>query len=206
MGGGGENLTESQLKAQEDEAQRRADEEHAAQLQEQEIAAQAARLRREEEDRRALAAKGQRVHEEILQTKIGDQNVFITSQQNILVAKALFNTIEPMMAKDHAVTPILTRIKAMVTAAAIQHHEEGNQAPSVSRLTSGKQPSGRDRAQGSRAKTVDTRNSINNNRDARNVIDGRSREREEDENHRRNDERERFGVNNDWPPHDNRRN
>src|SRR5213078_3463937 len=36
-GGGGENLTKSQLKAQEDEAQRRADEEHAARLQEQEI-------------------------------------------------------------------------------------------------------------------------------------------------------------------------
>src|SRR5207244_57047 len=107
-----------------------------------------------EEDHRALAAKGQHVHEEILQTKIGDQNIFITPQQNILIAKALFDTIEPMMAEDHAATPILTRIKVMVTAAAIQHHEEGNQAPSVSRLTSGKQPSGRDRAQGSRAKTV----------------------------------------------------
>ena len=80
---------------------------------------------------------------------MGDQNVFITPQQNILVAKALFDIIEPMMAEDHAATPILTWIKAMVTAAAIQHHEEGNQAPSVSRLTSGKQPSGRDRAQGS---------------------------------------------------------
>ena len=77
IGQGGEDLTESQLKAQEDEAQRRADEEHAARLQEQEIAAQAARLRREEEDRRALAAEGQCVHEEILQTKMGDQNIFI---------------------------------------------------------------------------------------------------------------------------------
>src|SRR6266540_4762390 len=37
-GGGGENLTKSQLKAQEDEAQRRADEEHATRLQEQETA------------------------------------------------------------------------------------------------------------------------------------------------------------------------
>src|SRR5438105_7602403 len=104
---------------------------------------------------------------------MGNQNVFITPQQNILVAKALFDTIEPMMAEDHTATPILTWIKAMVTAAAIQHHEEGNQAPSVSRLASGKQPSGRDRAQRRRAKTVDARSSINNNRDAHNVINGR---------------------------------
>src|SRR5438045_2274665 len=100
-------------------------------------------------------------------------------QQNILVVKVLFDTIEPMMAEDHAAMPILTRIKAMVTVAAIQHHEEGNQAPSISRLASGKQPSGRDRAQGSRAKIVDARSSINNNRDARNIIDGRHRERED---------------------------
>ena len=78
IGQGGEDLTESQLKAQEDEAQRRADEEHAAQLQEQEIAAEAERLPHEEEYRRALATKGRHVHEEILQTKMGDQNVFIT--------------------------------------------------------------------------------------------------------------------------------
>ncbi len=64
---------------------------------------------------------------------MGDQNVFITPQQNILVAKALFDTIEPMMAEDHAATPILTRIKVMVTAAAIQHHQEGDRALSISR-------------------------------------------------------------------------
>ena len=80
IGQGGEDLTESQLKAQEHEAQRRVDEEHTARLQEQEIVAQVARLHREEEDHRALAAKGRRVHEEILQTKMGDQNVFIMPQ------------------------------------------------------------------------------------------------------------------------------
>ena len=53
---------------------------------------------------------------------------------------------------------------------------------------------------------VDARSSINNNRDARNVIDGCCREKEEDENHQRNDERERFGVHDDRPPRDNRRN
>src|SRR6266508_3434621 len=89
IGQGGEDLAEPHLKAQEDEAQRRADEEHAARLQEQEIVAQAARLRREEEDSRALVAKGQHVHEEILLTKIGDQNVFIMPQQNIIAAKVL---------------------------------------------------------------------------------------------------------------------
>ena len=74
---------------------------------------------REEEDRRALVAKGRHVHEEILQTKMGDQNVFITPQQNIIAAKVLFDSLEPMMADDHTATPILTKIKAMVTAAAI---------------------------------------------------------------------------------------
>src|SRR5438132_172951 len=91
-------------------------------------AAEAERLHREEEDRRALAVKGQLVHEEILQTKMGDQNVFIMPQQNIIAAKALFDSVEPMMAEDHAATPVLTRIKAMVTASAIQHYEEGNWA------------------------------------------------------------------------------
>src|SRR5947207_1126710 len=90
----------------------------------------------EEEDRRALVAKGRHVHEEILQTKMGDQNVFITPQQNIIAAKVLFDSLEPMMADDHAATPVLTRIKAMVIAAAIQHYEEGNQAPSAGRPAS----------------------------------------------------------------------
>src|SRR5438105_1786841 len=82
--------------------------------------------REDEEDCRALVTKGWQVHEEILQTKMGDQNVFITPQQNIIAAKVLFDSLEPMMADDHAATPILTKIKAMVTAAAIQHYEEGN--------------------------------------------------------------------------------
>src|SRR5204862_106952 len=146
------------------------------------------------------------VHEEILQTKMGDQDAFITPQQNIITAKALFDSVEPMMADDHAATPVLTRIKAMVTAAAIQHYEEGNQAPSASRPTSSGQPSGRERVQGSQRNVADARSSINNNCDAREVIDGRRREREEDENRQSDDERERFGVHDDRPPRDNRRN
>src|SRR5438128_1102833 len=136
---------------------------------------------------------------------MGDQNVFITSQQNIIAAKVLFDSLQPMMADDHATTPVLTRIKAMVIAAAIQHYEEGNQDPSAGRPTSSRQPSGRERAQGSQRNVADARSSINNNRDAHNVIDGRRCEREEEENRRRNDERERFGVHNDRPPRDNRR-
>src|SRR5207237_10532226 len=97
--------------------------------------------RQDEEDRQALIAKGRRVHEEILQTKMGDQNVFITPQQNIIAAKVLFDSLEPMMADDHAATPVLTRIKAMVTAVAIQHYEEGNQAPSAGWSASSRQPS-----------------------------------------------------------------
>src|SRR5213075_2395087 len=110
---------------------------------------------------------------------MGDQNIFTTPQQNILIAKALCDTIESMLAEDHAATPIVTQIKAMVTAAAIQHHEEGDRAPSASRHASSRQPSGRDRAQVSRQKTGDARSSINNNRDARNVINERCRKREE---------------------------
>ena len=81
---------------------------------------------------------------------MGDQNVFITPQQNIIAAKVLFDSVEPMMAEDHAATPVLTRIKVMVIAAAIQHYEEGNRAPSASQPTSSRHPSGRERAQGSR--------------------------------------------------------
>src|SRR6266508_2331547 len=82
-------------------------------------AAEAERQRQEEEDHRNLNRRGRRVHQEILQTRMGDQNVFTTPQQNILVAKALYGTIEPMLAEDHATTPIITWIKAMVTEAAI---------------------------------------------------------------------------------------
>src|SRR5438105_1825676 len=119
---------------------------------------------------------------------MGDQNIFITPQQNILIAKVLFDSIEPMMAEDHVVTSVLTRIKAMVTTAAIQHYEEGNRAPSVIRPASSRQPSGRDRAQGNQRRAADAHSSINKNRDPRNVIDGQRREREEEENHRRDDE------------------
>ena len=43
---------------------------------------------------------------DILQMKMGDQDVFTTPQQNILVAKALIDTIEPLLGDDHAATPI----------------------------------------------------------------------------------------------------
>src|SRR6266511_4651058 len=137
---------------------------------------------------------------------MGDQNVFITPQKNIIAAKALFNSVEPMMAEDHAATLVLTRIKAMVTAAAIQHYEEGNRASSASRLASSRQPSGRERAQGSQRNVADARSFTNHNRDARNVINGRRHKREEEENHRRDDERECFGVHDDRSPRNNRRN
>src|SRR5438105_3074933 len=75
----------------------------------------------------------------------------------------------------------------------------------ISLESSSRQPSSRERAQGSQRNVADARSSINNNRDACNVIDGRRREREEDENRRRDNEREHFGVHNDRPPRDNRR-
>src|SRR6266508_3738641 len=109
-----------------------------------------------------------------------------------------------MMADDHAAAPVLTRIKAMVTAADIQHYEEGNRAPSASRPASSRQSSGRERVQGSQRNVADARSSINHNRDARNIINGRRRKRKEDENRRCDDERERFGIRDDRPPCDNR--
>src|SRR5207244_3763745 len=99
-------------------------------------------------------------------------------------AKALCDTIEPMLAKDHAATPIITRIKAMVMAAAIQHHQEGDRALSISRPAASRQLSGRDRSQWSRPRSMDARSSINHNRNARNIINGWRREREEEEHHR----------------------
>src|SRR5438105_2675490 len=104
---------------------------------------------------------------------MGNQNIFTTPQQNILVAKVLCDTIEPMLAEDHAATTIVTRIKAMVMAAVIQHHQEGNQTLLASRTASSQQPSSRDRGQGSRQRDGDARSSINQSRDTRNIIDGR---------------------------------
>src|SRR5438128_1767064 len=96
--------TKEELKRREDDA--------AHQLQQAaEVAADAERLRREEEERRNLTNRGQRIQEEILQIKMGDQNVLTTPQQNILVAKALCDMIKPMLAEDHTATPIVTRIK-----------------------------------------------------------------------------------------------
>src|SRR5438105_498373 len=79
--------TEAELKQQEDEV---------AHQQAVEAAANAERLRRVEKERRNLANRGRHVQEEILQTKMGDQNVFTTPQQNILITKVLYGTIEPM--------------------------------------------------------------------------------------------------------------
>ena len=78
--------------------------------------------------------------------KMGDQNVFTTPQQNILIANALCDTIEPMLAEDHTATPIVNRIKAIMTAAAIQHHQEGDRALLISRPTVSRQSRGRDRS------------------------------------------------------------
>ena len=60
------------------------------------------------------------------------QNVFVTSQQNIIAAKALMETIEPMLGADNATTPIAARVKAMMTAAVIQQHEQTLAGPSRS--------------------------------------------------------------------------
>ena len=63
--------TEAELKQQEDEV---------AHQQAVEAAANAERLRRVEKERRNLANRGRHVQEEILQTKMGDQNVFTIPQ------------------------------------------------------------------------------------------------------------------------------
>ena len=72
IAGGGEVPTEAELKAQEEEA---------IHLQAAEIAtAEAERLRQEEENHRNLAERGRRIREEILQTKMVNQNVFTMPQ------------------------------------------------------------------------------------------------------------------------------
>src|SRR5207244_911008 len=115
---------------------------------------------------RNLANRGRRIQEEILQMRMGDQNIFTTPQENILIAKVLCDMIEPMLARDHAVTPIVTQIKAMVTVATIQHHQEGNLAPSTSRTATSRRSDGRDRDQGSQRRDGDARSSINHSHDA----------------------------------------
>ena len=82
-------------------------------------------------------------------------------------------------------------------AAAIQHHQEGDRALSTSRLVASRQPSGRDRSQGSRPRNMDTRSFINHNHDARNIIGGQRRKWDEEEQRRRDNYRERFGIIND---------
>ena len=136
---------------------------------------------------------------------MGDQNIFTMPQQNILFAKALCDTIEPMLAEDHAATPIVTRINAMVMVAAIQHHQEGDRALSISQPTCNRQPSGWDRSQGSQPRNMDAYSSINHNHDARNIIDGRRHKWEEEEQCWCDDDCERFSIINNQQRRDDRR-
>src|SRR5438128_623834 len=99
---------------------------------------------------------------------MGDQDVFTTPQQNILIAKALIDTIEPLLGDDHAAIPITARIKAIITAAAIQHHQEDNQTPSASRAAFSRHSSGWDRDRGNKQKGVDAHSVINLSKDTRN--------------------------------------
>src|SRR5438105_4936287 len=112
--------------------------------------------------------------------------------------------MKPLLGEDHAATPITARIKAMVTAAMIQHHEEAAQTLSSSRVISSWHPTSQDRDQGSKYKSGDVCSHINCSWDACNVINNNHQEWEDEEYHRRDDERERFGVYNNRQHHDNR--
>ena len=93
------------------------------------------------------------------------------------------DSIVPMLGEDNAATPMATRVKAMVTAAAIQQHEQTTVSHTRTHATShtvnSRPQSGQER--GRQHKGEDARDNINCNRDARNVINNRRREREEGE-------------------------
>ena len=61
------------------------------------------------------------------------QDVFTTPLQNIIATKALMEMIEPMLGPNNVATPTVVRVKAMMTAAAIQQHEQASAGPSRSR-------------------------------------------------------------------------
>ena len=104
------------------ELKRQRDDEHRQHLQ----ADEAKHRRLEEEERleiqrnQELQARSRQLQGNILQMDLDGQNVFTTPQQNLLAARALMDSIVPMLGEDNAATPIATRVKAMITTAAIQ--------------------------------------------------------------------------------------
>src|SRR5438128_2258178 len=129
--------------------------------------------------------------------KMGDQDVFTTPEQNNLAAKALMDSIEPLLGENNAASPIAARVKAMVTAVVIQQHEEAARTHSASRATSSLHPTNQDWDRGSKYKGGDARSYINHSRDASDIINVKRREREDEEQRWCNDEQERFSISND---------
>ena len=112
-------LTESENQRQHDEEARqrqRADEAEHQRLEEE--------GRRELERNRELQARGRQVHDDFLQADSGGQGVFATPQQNLTVAAAFMESLVPMLGKDNVATPIATRVRALVAAAAVQQQEQ----------------------------------------------------------------------------------
>lgn len=77
---------------------------------------------------------------------MGDINVFKTPYQNIITAKTLCKTLEPLLADNAKTTPMMAKIKAMVIAAVVQSHQENHLALLSSRATSSQHPSGQEKA------------------------------------------------------------
>lgn len=148
--------------------------------------AAAEQLRLEERDRRAeedawsnLAGRGRRVQEEILREKVGDINVYKTSHQNMITAHTLCETLEPLLAKHAVATPVVAKIKVMVTAAAVQQQQKDLPVPLVSRAASSRPPSDQGRAARKQARSDITQNSTGPMRDAHDYFNMWHREREE---------------------------
>lgn len=94
--------TETDVKQQEREA-----EEHRIRQQQEELAKRMADLHQ----------RGRTAQEAILQAKLGEHDVFMTSQHNIVVAKGLLNNIK--FPEDPTINNTIGQIKHMIEAAAI---------------------------------------------------------------------------------------
>lgn len=137
----------------------------------------------EEAARSILMERGRSTQEEILREKVGDVNVYKTPHQNIIAVHTLCETLEPLLAEHAAATPVVARIKAMMTASAIQQQQQGQAVPSVSKAASSRPPSDRERAGRTQDRSATTRNSARSGgppiHDARDLLDARRRGREE---------------------------
>ena len=79
-----------------------------------------------------LRTRGKNLNAQIEEMRYDDQLVFRTSQQNVVVAKTVLDSITPLIKNNKALAPALRRINAVLTIADVQEqsHRSTNSAPS----------------------------------------------------------------------------